>query len=91
MEIEIVAGATMLSKSIISKFRVVMVVVKVVDELAMLKPTPVEETPDQLDADIEDVKGLDGGVSDDGPIDTMRVIERIKIRERMDEMTTSSL
>jgi hypothetical protein len=91
VEIETVASATMLRKSVISESRVVMQVVKVVDELAMLKPTPAEETVNQLDADIEDVKRLDVDISDLGPIDAMGVIERIKIRERMDEVTASSL
>jgi hypothetical protein len=81
VEIEILAGATMLSESIISKTRVVMVVVKVVDAPTMFDPTPVEEAVDQLDADVEDVKGFDGDPSGHGPIDTMGVIERTEIRE----------
>jgi hypothetical protein len=71
----------MLSESVISKFGVIMAVFEVVDELAMLKPASVQETVDQLDADIEDVKRLDGDIGDHGPIDTMGVIERIEIRE----------
>ena len=81
MEIEVLAGATMLGESVFSKVRVVMAVFEVVDAPTMFNPTPIEETVDQLDTDIEDVKGFDGDRRGHGPIDTMSVIERTEVRE----------